>query len=229
LYFNGAARKMLGIGPEEDVHGMTIAETHPPRAYRVVAEEGLPAAIRDGTWAGETVLLSRSGHEIPVSQVIVAHKAPDGSLEYLSTIMRDISERKQAEDQLRQLSSAVEQSPASVVITDIDGHIQFVNATFVATTGYRMEEVLGKKPSLLKSGMTPPETYRAMWDTLLEGKIWRGELQNRKKSGELYWERTALAPIRMRRAKSPVVAVEDTERKRMEQALRDSEGRLRPS
>ncbi|MBI4013345.1 MAG: response regulator, partial [Candidatus Rokubacteria bacterium] len=101
-YYNRAARRMLGIGEDEDLEYIRIPDTQPDWANRIVREEGIPAAIRDGIWSGETALLSRDGREIPVSQVIIVHKAPDGSVKYLSTIARDLTERKRAEATQRQ-------------------------------------------------------------------------------------------------------------------------------
>ena len=105
-YYNRAARRMLGIGEEEDLAKIRIPDTHPEWANRIVLGEGIPTAIRDGIWSGETALLHRDGREIPVSQVILAHKAPDGTVEYLSTIARDITERKRVEETRRALYRA---------------------------------------------------------------------------------------------------------------------------
>ncbi len=102
----------------------------------------------------------------------------------------------QEREQLRKLSRAVEQSPASVVITDTDGVIEYVNPTFSRITGYALEEVIGHKPSILKSGKTPEETYSELWETILKGEVWVGELINRKSNGELYWENATIAPIK---------------------------------
>jgi diguanylate cyclase (GGDEF)-like protein/PAS domain S-box-containing protein len=107
----------------------------------------------------------------------------------------DITERKLAEDKLRWLSKAVEQSPASVVITDLNGNIEYVNPKFTEVTGYAREEVLGQNPRILKSGETPPEEYRKLWETIQTGE-WRGEFHNRKRNGELYWEAASVCPIR---------------------------------
>jgi PAS domain S-box-containing protein len=102
IYYNRAARRMLGIAEDEDISTIRVPDTHPEWAGRLVLEQGIPAAIRDGTWSGETALLSRDGREIPVSQVIIAHRAPDGSVEFLSTIARDLTDRKRIEETLRQ-------------------------------------------------------------------------------------------------------------------------------
>lgn len=101
LYYNRAARRMLGIAEEEDIAGVRIPDTHPEWANSIVLTEGIPAALRDGVWSGETAFLSRDGREIPVSQVILAHASQSGQVEYLSTVARDITERKQAEEELR--------------------------------------------------------------------------------------------------------------------------------
>jgi diguanylate cyclase (GGDEF)-like protein/PAS domain S-box-containing protein len=107
----------------------------------------------------------------------------------------DITELKQVEDQLRQLSSAVEHSPIAIMITDLDGKIEYVNPKFTAATGYTLEEVCGQTPRVLKSGKTSPEVYEQLWRTILSGKEWRGEFLNRRKDGRLYWEYSSISAI----------------------------------
>lgn len=97
LYYNRAARRMLGLSDDEDVSGIRAPDTHPEWAGRFVREEGIPTAIREGVWRGETAFLGPDGGEIPVSQVIVAHKASDGRASFLSTIARDITARVRRE------------------------------------------------------------------------------------------------------------------------------------
>lgn len=102
LFVNRAGRQLLGIGEDEDITATHIPDYHPDWAARLVVAEGLPAAVRDGVWSGETALRTRGGLEIPVSQVILSHKTPDGEVAYFSTIARDLRDRKHLEDQLRQ-------------------------------------------------------------------------------------------------------------------------------
>lgn len=110
-------------------------------------------------------------------------------------IIRDISARKAAEEEILKLSQAVEQSPVSVMLTDLDGNIEYVNQQFVKNSGYQREEAIGQNPRFLKSGETTQEEYKVLWDTIKSGKTWTGEFHNIKKNGELFWEETIIAPI----------------------------------
>ena len=100
LYVNRAGRRMIGMSEEEDVRATKIADYHPEWAARLVLTTGLPAAAREGFWAGETALLTRDGRQVPISQVLLSHKRADGTVEYYSTIARDVTERKKAEAEL---------------------------------------------------------------------------------------------------------------------------------
>jgi PAS domain S-box-containing protein len=119
----------------------------------------------------------------------------DGRLVRLN-ISVDITQRKLAEETLRKLSTAVEQSPASVVITDLQGRIEYVNPRFTEVTGYTFAEALGQNPRILKPEGESSQNYRALWNTILSGHEWRGEFYNRKKSGECYWESAQISPVR---------------------------------
>jgi PAS domain S-box-containing protein len=119
----------------------------------------------------------------------------NGNPAIIGTIL-DITERKHSEDELRKLWRALEQSPVSVIITDIKGNIEYVNPKFSLITGYELEEILGKNPRFLKSGSTNPEIYKELWNTIISGGEWHGEFQNRKKNGDLFYESVSISPIR---------------------------------
>ncbi len=140
------------------------------------------------------------------------------------------AEHTRAAEMIRKLTQAVDQSPAAVIITDTAGVIQYVNQRFTDLTGFTAGEALGRNSRLLKSPHTPPEVHRDLWESVLEGRVWQGELQNRMKSGAVRWHAVTIAPVR-----SPEGAVthflatqEDvTDRKRAEQELRDRDERFR--
>jgi PAS domain S-box-containing protein len=113
-------------------------------------------------------------------------------------VFRDISDRKRAEERLQRLSSAVEQTADSVLITDVRGTIEYVNPAFEATTGYSSAEALGRNPNILKSGLQSPEYYRELWATILSGEPFRGQTVNRKKNGELYHAEQTITGIKDR-------------------------------
>lgn len=118
-----------------------------------------------------------------------------GAPHFLGLFM-DISERKGTDEQLRKLSRAVEQSPVSIVITNLQGEIEYVNPKFTQTCGYSAGEVFGKNSRILRSSDMSPSTYREMWDTITGGREWRGEFQSKKRNGELFWESASISPIR---------------------------------
>jgi len=168
---------------------------------------------------------------------------PDGSIGWLRTnkvplhdqgghvigvlgTYEDVTERKQMDEKVRQLSLAVEQSPVSIVITNKDGNIEYVNRKFTEVTGYSTSEAMGKNPRILKSGELPAEIYQQMWKCISAGREWRGELHNRKKNGELFWESCVISPIFNTVGDIThylAIKEDNTERKQLEEQLRQSQ------
>lgn len=119
-----------------------------------------------------------------------------GAIYAVGGISTDITGRKLAEEELRKMSRAVSQCPVTVMITDAKGNIEYTNPKFSQLTGYASEEVIGKNPRILKSGETSPEVYKHLWKTISAGNEWRGEIRNKKKNGELYWENISISAIK---------------------------------
>ena len=159
-----------------------------------------------------------------------ARRDATGKVVLTSGVVSDITARRKAEAQLPKLARAVEQSPASVVITNLAADIEYVNPKFTEITGYTLDEVRGENPRLLKSGKIPAEVYTCLWRTITSGEEWRGELLNKKKNGTLYWEYASISPIKDQDGTiTHFLAVKEdiTGRKAAEQCLRDSEERFR--
>jgi len=141
-----------------------------------------------------------------------------GDRELLYSIVHDVTERVLVENELHKLSMAIEQSPESIVITNLNAEIEYVNDAFLRASGYSRAEVIGRNPRLLQSGKTPPERYVELWQTLVSGRSWKGELLNKRKDGSEYIEFAIITPVLdAGGAVSHYVAVKEdiTERKRI--------------
>ncbi|MFA6062538.1 MAG: PAS domain S-box protein [Gallionella sp.] len=149
------------------------------------------------------------------------HDSQGNMVGMLSTLI-DVTDRKQAEDQLRKLAQAVEQSPESVVITNLKAEIEYVNETFVRNTGYSRAEILGKNPALLHSDKTPKATYESFWQAMGQGLLWKGEFYNRRRDGSEFVEFAIINPIRQADGRiTHYVSVQEdiTEKKRLSREL----------
>lgn len=150
-------------------------------------------------WLGVPLISGKSKKGAVVVQSYDNPEAFDQTtIEILEVIAHELViflERKHAQELAYKLTKAIEQSPVSVVITDRQGDIEYINPHFTQTTGYSFEEVKGKNPRLLQSGEKTKEDYKAMWETILSGKEWHGEFHNKKKNGELFWENAVISPV----------------------------------
>jgi diguanylate cyclase (GGDEF)-like protein/PAS domain S-box-containing protein len=166
---------------------------------------------------------AQSAHLFTVICSFSAMKDIDGDSFEIVCIIKDITERKSYEENLRKLSSAVEQSLSAMVITNINGEIEFVNKKFTENTGYTFEEAKGQTPRILKSGKHPPEFYKNMWETILSGNEFRSDICNKRKDGSLSWELISIAPIKDTAGRIThfiAVKIDDLERKQAEERLR---------
>ncbi len=145
-----------------------------------------------------------------------------GKPAYLASL-RDVTERRESEEQLRKLSQAVEQSASIVVITDANGKIEYVNEKFTEVTGYTPDEAIGENPRILKSGEMSGKEYEILWETILDGREWRGQFHNKKKNGEFFWTSASIAPVKDEYGYTThFLAIQEdiTERKLAEEAVR---------
>ncbi len=193
---NQAFADMLGYS-KEDLTKLTYQQLTPDKWHQMEAKVVDEFVVSRGySDEYEKEYIRKDGKVIPISIKVWLIRDEGGKPRGMWGVVRDITERKRLEEELRKLSNAVEQSPSTVVITDTKGNIEYVNPKFFKTTGYTPEEAIGQNPRILKSGEQKAEYYKCLWDTITSGKEWRGEFHNKKKTGELYWEYASISPIR---------------------------------
>lgn len=180
---------------EEEIIGKDMNVFRSQQNSPALIEEILQSTLSGG-WSGELLNLRKDGSEFPIhlSTSIIYDK--DNNPSGLIGVASDITEQKHMFNELLKLSKAVEQSPASIIITDIQGNIEYVNPKVIKTTGYQFSELLGKNPRIFSSGEKSAYDYKVLWDTISSGAEWRGEFHNKKKNGELYWESASISAIK---------------------------------
>jgi len=229
LLHNPKALALLGINQEQ-----LLGKTSFDSDWNIIHEDGLP-------FLGNTHPVVRAiATKQPIENVVmgvfrplkqdriwllvnaVPQLNPDGSVLQVICSFSDITVHKQTEEKLRQLSQAVEQAPISIVITNTDGCIQYVNPCFSQVTGYSEKEVIGQNPRILKSNKTSPDIHFQLWKAITNGDVWHGELINKKKNNELYFESAVISPIiNAHKITTHYLAVKEdiTERKHAEEEL----------
>lgn len=217
---NEAGAKLLGYSPG-DLVGRSLSSIVPPeRLAAALAQRA--ATVGGDTRAVYELEFVRSDGGVIVAEISSWPLFLNGQTVGWEGIGRDVTARKRIEHDLRQLTRAVEQSPASVLITDLEGNIEYVNPKFLQVTGYSLAEVLGQNPRFLKSGLTPPQTYKDLWSTISAGREWHGLLRNKKKNGEIFWESAVISPIKNEQGIiTHFLAVKEdiTERRRTEERI----------
>jgi PAS domain S-box-containing protein len=194
VYVNKHFAHSHGYKPEELI-GLNISALHTQKQFETV-HSTISLMIQNGYFESTEIWhIHKDGREFPMLMNGIVLNDDKGNPEYIATSAIDITERKHEEDKIRKLSQAVEQSAASIVITDLDGSIEYVNPKFSQITGYTLDEAVRQNPRVLKSGEHNAEYYTELWKTISSGKEWRGEFLNKKKNGELFWESASISPI----------------------------------
>ena len=193
-YVNGEVLRIIKAKNQEEIIGKSVLDfVHPDSLESVI--QRMKEVIMDphASHIVEEKLMSFTGEiiyaELKAIPTIFEHQNA------VQVIIHDITERKRTQDKIKQLSQAVEQSPVAIVITNTLGNIEYVNTKFIETTGYSIDEIIGKNPRILKSGHTSFNEYNQLWQTINSGNEWFGEFHNKKKDGTLYWESASISPI----------------------------------
>ena len=219
--WNKAAERIFGYTAAEMI-GQSITRLFPP--HLADRENLVLQRISNGETIAnyETQRLCKDGHLIEVASTISTIRDHDGQIIGASKIVRDITERKRVEDELRKLSLVVEQSTESIIITDLDARIEYVNEAVLQSTGYSRAELIGTNPNVLRSGKTQPDLFVSLWETLSRGESWQGEFINKRKDGQEFIESAVISPIRQTNGRIShymAIKADITEKKQMLQEL----------
>ena len=194
-FANSAMAHLIGAESAEALNGLRVLDLIHPEYRELVSER-----IARNLELGEPVPLFE--HKlVRLDGIIIDVEAVGAPISYRGqrarqVLVRDITDRKRVEDEVKRLFAGVEQAGETILITDPAGTIQYVNPAFETTTGYSRDEALGQTPRILKSGKHDPQFYEEMWKTLVSGWIWRGQFTNRKKDGTFYEVKATISPIK---------------------------------
>jgi two-component system, sensor histidine kinase and response regulator len=221
-YVNPAFTHLFGYSLSA-IQGCKISHLVPDHPGALEQQQTLLQQVRtSGSWSGELERLAMDGTIIPALANMGAIRDSNGTIINLVSSYLDLRQLHEKENMLRKLSLAVEQSPESIIITDTHNIIEYVNESFVHNTGFTRDDVYGKTPRILHSGLTPTATYQAMAKALKEGQTWQGEFVNQRRDGSQYTELAIITPIRQADGQiSHYVAVQEdiTEKKRLSNEL----------
>jgi len=194
LYWSPEIYNAFGFAPFEPTREKLLAITHPDDVH--VSATAMLAALQERRPYLAVYRVISGGKIVWVEDRGEIQFAPDGAPLKAVGTAQNITERQLAQEQLRKLAQAVEQSPESIIITDLEARIEYVNEAFVRNTGYSREEALGQNPRMLSSGKTPRSRYAALWEAMVGGQLWKGEFINCRKDGSELIDSAIVTPIR---------------------------------
>jgi PAS domain S-box-containing protein len=198
-FFSKRWKEMLGFAEDDFNKGRSEWKKHIHPDDKAPALAALQECLdnKKKIYSSEYRIRCKDGNYIWVlDRGVVAMRSEDGKPLRMIGTQTDITERRKADEMLHRFSVVVDQSPITVMITDKKGGIEYVNPQFTKDSGYSVADTIGQNPRIFQSGQTPKETYQELWRNLVSGQAWHGELFNKRKNGELYWEEVHIAPIK---------------------------------
>jgi len=226
---NLATLNLLGY-EESELLGRDASIIFPPNENLLCKETCRGILARGSINQTATTYRAKDGQTFPMLFSAAVLRGEDGALQGIACVAKDITELKQAEEQLRLQGTALKSAANAVVITDRAGCITWVNPSFTTLTGYSFEEVIGQSLHIQRSGMQDQLFYQNLWQTILAGRVWQGEIINRKKDGSLYTEEETITPVHDQNGViSHFIGIKQdvTERKRAEEAIQDANQKLK--
>ena len=220
IYWNRAAREIFGY-LQEEIIGQPLSVLMPEMWADQRHHHNDPWEFGDeplqSSRIQEAVGYRKDGSKFPIEFSIGNWDTRQGA--FFTVMVRDETARKQAEENLRLQSAALEAAANGIMISDREGSVIWVNSAFTRLTGYEADDVIGKNPRILKSNQQEPAFYQNLWETILSGKVWHSELVNRRANGNLYTEEMTISPVRQKQGEiSHFIAIKQdvTERKHHE-------------
>lgn len=189
---NQSFTSLIGYSKEELFEKNVIDFLIPKKYHSIVSK----SIRKNHSQPQEIEVIKKNGSLIPIEIECKSFKDVGNNKTHHVVAVRDISPRIKAEKEIIKLSSAINQSANTIVITDNNGNIEYINPKFTELTGYTSQEVLGQNPRILNAGVQSKEYYATMWETINSGKTWKGEFNNKKKSGETFWESVTISPMK---------------------------------
>jgi diguanylate cyclase (GGDEF)-like protein/PAS domain S-box-containing protein len=226
LWINPIVKKFTGYSQEEFIAMDDFLETLIYKSDISKVSKLYDCAINNGDESGSDIEFRCVKRDSSVFYLNVNwNRVYDATGNFLGIRVSgtDTTNIKHANDKINILSQAIEQSPVSIVITDLTGRIEYVNRKFTEITGYSNEEAIGNNPRILKSDFNSKEDYEKLWTNVLNGKEWQGQFKNKKKNGEYYWESARISPIYNSEGKiEKIIAIKEdiSEQKRLENELK---------
>jgi PAS domain S-box-containing protein len=197
-FYSRRWKSMLGYYPDEIQDKFSVWEEllHPEDKDRMIRFFNNFIKSDLFVYEAEFRMKHKNGNYVWIKSRASVQRDENGKAIRMFGTHRDITEEKKSESEYKKLHQAILQSPIAVIITDIEGYIEFFNPAFCKVTGWGDNEIIGKKTSILKSGFHPASFYEKLWETISAGNEWQGEFKNKKKTGEYYWELANISPIR---------------------------------
>jgi PAS domain S-box-containing protein len=189
--------RLMDMTPDREPLSLTEVKkiVHPDDRYLFEAALKRISQTHQGEKFRYRLMDLKSGDTLKWLETVIVPVLKDGTLKAVKGVTLDVTESVLRESEIRKLNLAIEQSPAALVVTDLEGVITYVSPAFSHITGYRAEEAVGRPTSILKSGRTSQAVYEELWKTITSGKVWKGEWQNRKKDGTYYYEHASISPV----------------------------------
>ena len=195
IFQSESAKKILGYTNEESINTLSFSNVHPDDKKQLIIHMNEILQKPNNIAEIKARIFHKDGSIIHI-QGTAKNTLHSPAIKGIIINYRDVTERIKSYSLINKLSTAIEQTDNTVVITDAEGIIEYINPQFTKKTGYTAEEVIGKNPRILNSGLQSMMYYVSMWDTIKSGKTWHGEFHNIKKNGELFWEQVTISPIK---------------------------------